>query len=121
MFNYIINKFLSTSLISAFADSCTVVFKSSFFYIPQIAQTSQDFVAVQQKLNDIILAHQLNPETNGMFVKGSAAVNGLAPMCNQSASQSGKISEICSLKSIVHGFRLVLILLTETKTKNVRH
>ncbi|AWP21047.1 Myosin IIIA isoform 2 [Scophthalmus maximus] len=43
----------------------------------QIAKTSQDFVTLQQKLNEIIQAHQSNPENNGMFVRGKA-INGYA-------------------------------------------
>uniref|UniRef100_A0A3Q1GVG2 non-specific serine/threonine protein kinase n=1 Tax=Acanthochromis polyacanthus TaxID=80966 RepID=A0A3Q1GVG2_9TELE len=43
-----------------------------------VAKTSQDFLALQQKLNEIIQAHQSNPENNGMFVKGKA-VNGYTP------------------------------------------
>ncbi|XP_037828976.1 myosin-IIIa isoform X2 [Kryptolebias marmoratus] len=44
----------------------------------EIAKTSQDFAALQQKLNEIIQAHQSNPENNGMFVRGKA-INGYAP------------------------------------------
>uniref|UniRef100_A0A087XQA4 non-specific serine/threonine protein kinase n=1 Tax=Poecilia formosa TaxID=48698 RepID=A0A087XQA4_POEFO len=44
----------------------------------EIAETSQDFGALQQKLNEIIQAHQSNPENNGMFVRGKA-INGYAP------------------------------------------
>ncbi|XP_029314001.1 LOW QUALITY PROTEIN: myosin-IIIa [Cottoperca gobio] len=44
----------------------------------EIAKTSQDFVALQQKLTEIIQAHQSNPENNGMFVRGKAT-NGYAP------------------------------------------
>lgn len=51
-------------------------------------KTSQDFAALQQKLNEIIQAHQSNPENNGMFVRGKA-VNGLVPP----TVQSGKITE----------------------------
>uniref|UniRef100_A0A3P8SPF2 non-specific serine/threonine protein kinase n=1 Tax=Amphiprion percula TaxID=161767 RepID=A0A3P8SPF2_AMPPE len=49
----------------------------------EVAKTSQDFLALQQKLNEIIQAHQSNPENNGMFVKGKA-VNGYAPQHHQS-------------------------------------
>ncbi|XP_071751510.2 myosin-IIIa [Centroberyx gerrardi] len=49
----------------------------------EITKTSQDFVAVQQKLNEIIQAHQSNPENNGMFVRGNA-INGFAPKIQQS-------------------------------------
>uniref|UniRef100_A0A8C2HP50 non-specific serine/threonine protein kinase n=1 Tax=Cyprinus carpio TaxID=7962 RepID=A0A8C2HP50_CYPCA len=31
---------------------------------------SEDYLSLQKKLNEIILAHQLNPSENGMFVKG---------------------------------------------------
>ncbi|XP_070409343.1 myosin-IIIa isoform X1 [Nothobranchius furzeri] len=44
----------------------------------EIANTSQDFEALQQKLNEIIQAHQSNPENNGMFVRGKA-INGFTP------------------------------------------
>uniref|UniRef100_A0A3Q1FRL6 non-specific serine/threonine protein kinase n=1 Tax=Acanthochromis polyacanthus TaxID=80966 RepID=A0A3Q1FRL6_9TELE len=50
-----------------------------------VAKTSQDFLALQQKLNEIIQAHQSNPENNGMFVKGKA-VNGYTPQHHQSMS-----------------------------------
>ncbi|MEQ2173886.1 hypothetical protein GOODEAATRI_002155 [Goodea atripinnis] len=43
-----------------------------------ITKTSQDFAALQQKLNEIIQAHQSNPENNGMFVRGKP-INGYAP------------------------------------------
>ncbi|XP_061876951.1 myosin-IIIa isoform X1 [Entelurus aequoreus] len=49
----------------------------------QIAKTSQNFVALQQKLTEIIQVHQSNPERNGMFVKGKA-VNGFAPQIHKS-------------------------------------
>lgn len=49
----------------------------------EIAQTSEDFVVLQLKLNEIIEAHQSNPENNGMFVRGKA-VNGYAPQQSQS-------------------------------------
>ncbi|KAF0028450.1 hypothetical protein F2P81_019537 [Scophthalmus maximus] len=39
--------------------------------------SKQDFVTLQQKLNEIIQAHQSNPENNGMFVRGKA-INGYA-------------------------------------------
>ncbi|XP_037613510.1 myosin-IIIa isoform X1 [Sebastes umbrosus] len=52
----------------------------------QIKKTSQDFVALQQKLNEIIEAHQSNPEKNGMFVRGKA-INGYAPPIQQSADK----------------------------------
>ena len=47
-----------------------------FVEFSQITKVSQDYVNLQQKLNEIILAHQSNPDSNGMFVKGNA-VNGL--------------------------------------------
>nr|XP_057916582.1 myosin-IIIa isoform X2 [Doryrhamphus excisus] len=49
----------------------------------QIAKTSQNFVALQQKLTEIIQAHQSNPEKNGMFVKGKT-INGFAPQIHKS-------------------------------------
>lgn len=69
------------------------LFLSNLFQ--QIAKTSQEFVALQQKLNEIIQAHQSNPESNGMlFVRGKA-INGYAPKNHQSS----KISEIGSVKN----------------------
>ncbi|XP_070842279.1 myosin-IIIa isoform X2 [Chaetodon trifascialis] len=52
----------------------------------QISKTSQDFVALQQKLSEIIQAHQSNPENNGMFVRGKA-INGYAPQNHQSTDK----------------------------------
>ncbi|XP_054621198.1 myosin-IIIa isoform X2 [Dunckerocampus dactyliophorus] len=49
----------------------------------QIAKTSQNFVALQQKLTEIIQAHQSNPDRNGMFVKGKT-INGFAPQIHKS-------------------------------------
>ncbi|XP_034022241.1 myosin-IIIa isoform X1 [Thalassophryne amazonica] len=49
----------------------------------EIAKKSQDFLALQQKLNLIIQAHQSNPENSGMFVRGNA-INGCAPQKIQS-------------------------------------
>ncbi|XP_061661821.1 myosin-IIIa [Syngnathoides biaculeatus] len=49
----------------------------------QIAETSHNFVALQQKLTEIIRAHQSNPERNGTFVEGKA-VNGFAPHMQKS-------------------------------------
>ncbi|XP_062415251.1 myosin-IIIa [Pungitius pungitius] len=49
----------------------------------QITKTSQDFAALQTKLNEIIQAHQSNPENNGMFVRGNP-INGYAPPNHQS-------------------------------------
>uniref|UniRef100_A0A3B3B3T4 non-specific serine/threonine protein kinase n=1 Tax=Oryzias melastigma TaxID=30732 RepID=A0A3B3B3T4_ORYME len=46
-------------------------------------KASQDFQALQHKLNEIIQAHQSNPESNGMFVRGKA-INGYAPHHHQS-------------------------------------
>lgn len=51
---------------------------------PQISKTSQEFVALQQKLNEIIQAHQSNPENNGMFVRGKVA-NGYTPQNHKSS------------------------------------
>uniref|UniRef100_A0A671RKA5 non-specific serine/threonine protein kinase n=1 Tax=Sinocyclocheilus anshuiensis TaxID=1608454 RepID=A0A671RKA5_9TELE len=36
----------------------------------QVTNASEDYLSLQKKLNEIILAHQLNPSKNGMFVKG---------------------------------------------------
>ncbi|KAF4096052.1 hypothetical protein G5714_023655 [Onychostoma macrolepis] len=36
----------------------------------EVTKVSEDFLSLQKKLNEIILAHQLNPNENGMFVKG---------------------------------------------------
>ncbi|XP_073344654.1 myosin-IIIa isoform X2 [Pagrus major] len=52
----------------------------------EITKTSQDFMALQLKLNEIIQAHQSNPENNGMFVRGKA-VNGFAPQNHQSTDK----------------------------------
>ncbi|XP_044196292.1 myosin-IIIa isoform X1 [Thunnus albacares] len=52
----------------------------------EIAKTSQDFVSLQQKLNEIIQAHQSNPENNGMFVRGKA-INGYASQNHQSTDK----------------------------------
>ncbi|XP_051910752.1 myosin-IIIa isoform X2 [Hippocampus zosterae] len=49
----------------------------------QIAKTSHKFVALQQKLTDIIQAHQSNPERNGMFVK-EKPINGFASPMHKS-------------------------------------
>ncbi|XP_053478643.1 myosin-IIIa-like [Ictalurus furcatus] len=35
-----------------------------------ISSVSQDFLMLQQKLNQIIMAHQINPSSNGMFTRG---------------------------------------------------
>ncbi|XP_057179094.1 myosin-IIIa isoform X2 [Triplophysa rosa] len=42
----------------------------------QVSKSSEEYLSLQQKLNEIILAHQLNPSKNGMFVKGEG-VNAL--------------------------------------------
>lgn len=61
--------------------------------LQQITKASQDFVALQQKLNEIIQAHHSNPENNGMFVKGKA-INGYALPNHQSSKISSvKISQ----------------------------
>ncbi|XP_044032781.1 myosin-IIIa isoform X2 [Siniperca chuatsi] len=52
----------------------------------EITRTSQDYLALQQKLNEIIQAHQSNPENNGMFVRGKA-INGYAPQNHQSTDK----------------------------------
>ncbi|XP_077100295.1 myosin-IIIa isoform X2 [Siphateles boraxobius] len=38
----------------------------------EVSKASEDYLSLQKKLNEIILAHQLNPSKNGMFVKGQA-------------------------------------------------
>ncbi|XP_062234995.1 myosin-IIIa isoform X1 [Platichthys flesus] len=53
----------------------------------QIAKTSQDFLALQDKLNEIIQAHQSNPANNGMFVRGKA-INGFSPQDHQSTQKT---------------------------------
>ncbi|XP_065805147.1 myosin-IIIa [Labrus bergylta] len=52
----------------------------------EITKVSQDFVALQHKLNEIIEAHQSNPEKNGMFVRGKT-MNGHANQNNQSTDK----------------------------------
>uniref|UniRef100_A0A8C7DHP8 non-specific serine/threonine protein kinase n=1 Tax=Oncorhynchus kisutch TaxID=8019 RepID=A0A8C7DHP8_ONCKI len=49
----------------------------------EVSTSSQNYMSLQQKLNEIILAHQINPANNGMFVKGQA-VNGFAANHQQS-------------------------------------
>uniref|UniRef100_A0A673YPX3 non-specific serine/threonine protein kinase n=1 Tax=Salmo trutta TaxID=8032 RepID=A0A673YPX3_SALTR len=49
----------------------------------EVTKSSQNYMSLQQKLNEIILAHQINPANNGMFVKGQA-VNGFAANHQQS-------------------------------------
>ncbi|KAF7664658.1 hypothetical protein LDENG_00170440 [Lucifuga dentata] len=41
----------------------------------EISKASQDFAALQQKLNEIIQAHQSNPENKVLFVRGNAPKN----------------------------------------------
>lgn len=42
-----------------------------FLCLPvQISSVSQDFLMLQQKLNQIIMAHQIDPTSNGMFTRG---------------------------------------------------
>ncbi|KAI1891345.1 hypothetical protein AGOR_G00142840 [Albula goreensis] len=36
----------------------------------QVSEASEHYLALQKKLNEIILAHQMNPTSNGMFMKG---------------------------------------------------
>ncbi|XP_067234002.1 myosin-IIIa isoform X2 [Chanodichthys erythropterus] len=36
----------------------------------EVSKASEDYLSLQKKLNEIILAHQLDPSKNGMFVKG---------------------------------------------------
>ncbi|XP_070709056.1 myosin-IIIa [Pempheris klunzingeri] len=52
----------------------------------EITKTSLEFLALQEKLNEIILAHQSNPENNGMFVRGKI-INGYAPQNHQSTDK----------------------------------
>ncbi|KAK6299813.1 hypothetical protein J4Q44_G00298460 [Coregonus suidteri] len=49
----------------------------------EVTKSSQNYMSLQQKLNEIILAHQINPANNSMFVKGQA-VNGFAVNHQQS-------------------------------------
>uniref|UniRef100_A0AAZ3SUM0 non-specific serine/threonine protein kinase n=1 Tax=Oncorhynchus tshawytscha TaxID=74940 RepID=A0AAZ3SUM0_ONCTS len=49
----------------------------------EVTTSSQNYMTLQQKLNEIILAHQINPANNGMFVKGQS-VNGFAANHQQS-------------------------------------
>ncbi|KAF4087766.1 hypothetical protein AMELA_G00074380 [Ameiurus melas] len=42
-----------------------------------ISNVSQDFLVLQQKLNQIIMAHQINPTSNGMFTRGQVMNNSL--------------------------------------------
>ncbi|XP_063339367.1 myosin-IIIa isoform X2 [Pelmatolapia mariae] len=54
----------------------------------QIAKTSEDFLTLQQKLNEIIQAHQSNPENNGMlFVRGNAINGGFTPQRRHSTDK----------------------------------
>ncbi|XP_069552553.1 myosin-IIIa isoform X1 [Brachyistius frenatus] len=48
----------------------------------EITNTSEDFLALQHKLNELIHVHQSSPDNNGMFVKGKA-MNGFAPQHQQ--------------------------------------
>lgn len=63
---------------------------------PQISKTSQEFVALQQKLNEIIQAHQSNPENNGMFVRGKV-VNGYTPQNHMSSKITAIGSEAVNM------------------------
>ncbi|XP_029102132.1 myosin-IIIa isoform X1 [Scleropages formosus] len=36
----------------------------------EVSRASENYLALQKKLNEIILAHQINPANNGMFMKG---------------------------------------------------
>lgn len=74
-----------------------LVFNRPFwFYFPhshyQLTKSSQDLLTLQQKLNDILLAHHSSPESNGMVVRGNA-INGYAPQHHQSSkiSESGPV------------------------------
>uniref|UniRef100_A0A673YQQ0 non-specific serine/threonine protein kinase n=1 Tax=Salmo trutta TaxID=8032 RepID=A0A673YQQ0_SALTR len=55
-----------------------------------VTKSSQNYMSLQQKLNEIILAHQINPANNGMFVKGQA-VNGFAANHQQSGKFDLKV------------------------------
>ncbi|XP_047468034.1 myosin-IIIa isoform X2 [Mugil cephalus] len=52
----------------------------------ELTKSSQDFLTLQQKLNDIIQAHQSNPDSGGMFVRGKS-INGYAPQHHQSTDK----------------------------------
>uniref|UniRef100_G3NNA8 non-specific serine/threonine protein kinase n=1 Tax=Gasterosteus aculeatus aculeatus TaxID=481459 RepID=G3NNA8_GASAC len=58
----------------------------------QITKTSEDFAALQTKLNEIIQAHHSNPENNGMFVRGKA-INGYAPQNHQQSRSPRRTQE----------------------------
>ncbi|XP_028290295.1 myosin-IIIa isoform X2 [Gouania willdenowi] len=48
----------------------------------EFANNSEEFLVLQKKLNEIIQAHQSNPENNGMFVRGKP-MNGYSPQQQQ--------------------------------------
>ncbi|XP_023679234.2 myosin-IIIa [Paramormyrops kingsleyae] len=52
----------------------------------QVTEASEDYMALQRKLNEIILAHQVNPSSNGMFMKGNQ-LNRYATSQHQTAEQ----------------------------------
>ncbi|XP_029002637.1 myosin-IIIa isoform X2 [Betta splendens] len=52
----------------------------------EISKASQDFAALQQKLNDFIQVHQSNPDNNGMFVRGTT-INGYTHQDHQSTEK----------------------------------
>nr|XP_020456788.1 myosin-IIIa isoform X3 [Monopterus albus] len=52
----------------------------------EITKSSEDFVALQQKLNEIIQAHQSNPDNNGMFVRGKT-INSYIPQNHYSSDR----------------------------------
>ncbi|MFT7809582.1 myosin-IIIa [Arapaima gigas] len=47
------------------------------YFSKEISRASENYLALQKKLNEIILAHQMNPANNGMFMKGRQ-INGYA-------------------------------------------
>uniref|UniRef100_A0A8C7W6C2 non-specific serine/threonine protein kinase n=1 Tax=Oncorhynchus mykiss TaxID=8022 RepID=A0A8C7W6C2_ONCMY len=59
-----------------------------------VTTSSQNYMSLQQKLNEIILAHQINPANNGMFVKGQA-VNGFAANHQQSGKSDFFDLKVC--------------------------
>ncbi|KAJ8396803.1 hypothetical protein AAFF_G00014020 [Aldrovandia affinis] len=52
----------------------------------QISTASEHYMPLQKKLNEIILAHQMNPTSNGMFMRGKQ-VNGYVATQQQSVDQ----------------------------------
>ncbi|XP_064188570.1 myosin-IIIa isoform X2 [Anguilla rostrata] len=52
----------------------------------QVSTASDNYLSLQKKLNEIILAHQMNPSSNGMFMKGTQ-INGYLATQQQSDDQ----------------------------------